>query len=103
MEWYNITYPMTCTVATQLATNSINSPPVQQCHAYNVTCTCVHAAAGAGVLERAKLNENRTNLSDEEFDTTLHGPWMERWEITHHNRHTQAMLNNKGRLSYHSA
>ena len=60
--------------------------------------------AGAGVLERAKLNENCTDLADEEFDTTLHGPWMKRWEITHHNRHTQAMLNdNKEGLSYHSA
>jgi hypothetical protein len=67
---------------------------------------------GAGALERSKLNENRTDLADEEFDTTLYGPWMERWEITHHNRHTRAMLDNKEGVggagardysSYHSA
>ena len=63
---------------------------------------CKMPGTGVGVLERAKLNEHSTDLPDEEFNTTFHGPWMERWEITHHNRHTEAMLKNKGGLSYHS-
>jgi hypothetical protein len=29
---------------------------------------------------------------DMEFDTTIHGPWMERWEIVNHNRHTDQGL-----------
>ncbi|KAK3087156.1 hypothetical protein FSP39_002452 [Pinctada imbricata] len=27
---------------------------------------------------------------DHEFDTTIQGPWMKKWELTHHNVHTQA-------------
>jgi len=27
---------------------------------------------------------------DDEFDTTMHGPWMDRWEINNKNRHTEA-------------
>lgn len=29
---------------------------------------------------------------DDEFSTTIAGPWMKKWEITHVNRHVQAML-----------
>ena len=32
------------------------------------------------------------HTDEDEFDTTLHGPWMKRWEIVHHNRHTASML-----------
>ena len=60
------------------------------------------AGSGAGALHRAQLNEHSKDLPDEVFDTTIHGPWMGYWAITHHNRHTQAMLNNKGKLSWHS-
>ena len=27
---------------------------------------------------------------EEEFDTTIVGPWMEKWEIVHMNKHTEA-------------
>ena len=27
----------------------------------------------------------------DEFDTTISGPWMTAWPITHHNRHTRAL------------
>ena len=30
------------------------------------------------------------NVEDPEFDTTIKGPWMNRWEIVHHNKHTAA-------------
>ena len=33
---------------------------------------------------------------DEEFETTIYGPWMGYWEITHTNRHTEAMIKNEG-------
>ena len=26
-----------------------------------------------------------------DFDTTISGPWMKQWPITHHNRHTAAL------------
>ena len=29
-------------------------------------------------------------MDDPEFDTTIGGPWMEQWEIVHHNKHTAA-------------
>jgi len=28
-------------------------------------------------------------LETDEFDTTVTGPWIGRWPITHHNRHTE--------------
>lgn len=33
-------------------------------------------------------------VDDPDFDTTIVGPWMERWEIMHHNRHTAAYEKN---------
>ena len=30
--------------------------------------------------------------ADREFDTTISGPWMDRWELVHHNRHVAAHL-----------
>jgi hypothetical protein len=29
---------------------------------------------------------------NDDFDTTVAGPWMDRWEMTHHNRHTAAHM-----------
>lgn len=29
-------------------------------------------------------------IVDEEFDTTIQGPWMKKWQITHMNTHTDA-------------
>jgi hypothetical protein len=29
---------------------------------------------------------------DNEFDTTIAGPWMKKWKITHVNRHVQAII-----------
>ncbi|CAL5220437.1 g2452 [Coccomyxa viridis] len=30
--------------------------------------------------------------ADRDFDTTISGPWMDRWELVHHNRHVAAHL-----------
>ena len=36
---------------------------------------------------------HRHEESEEDpFDTRMHGPWMNRWEITHHNRHTELFI-----------
>ena len=51
--------------------------------------------SGFKALNRSQLNEHSRN-ADEEFETTIYGPWMEYWEITHHNRHTQALTKNQG-------
>ncbi|XP_064601734.1 uncharacterized protein LOC135467805 [Liolophura sinensis] len=43
------------------------------------------------------FNETQRHTGDQikeekdEFDTIMTGPWMLRWEITHHNRHTDAL------------
>lgn len=40
---------------------------------------------------------------EDKFDTNIHGPWMNRWDIVHHNRHTQALLREGGaRVSWDS-
>lgn len=47
----------------------------------HVVCSCL--------LQVAK------EVLDDQFNTEITGPWMDRWEVTHHNRHTDAF----GRLS----
>ena len=49
---------------------------------------------GFAAVDRNKLQmgfEGNEKESDP-FNTTIHGPWMERWGITHSNRHTEAFL-----------
>ena len=46
-------------------------------------------------LDRNMLQAQHASDSDvqqvDEFDTTLAGPWMNRWDIVHHNRHTASV------------
>ena len=52
------------------------------------------------IVDRIKLSSKAvTDLSEDEFDTNVHGPWMNRWQIVHHNKHTQ---NLKEGSSWHS-
>ncbi|XP_028403568.1 uncharacterized protein LOC114526234 isoform X2 [Dendronephthya gigantea] len=54
----------------------------------------------AFAVDRNKLQENYVNektnidkkeyVEDPEFDTTISGPWMDRWEIVNHNKHTDS-------------
>ena len=37
----------------------------------------------------------KENVKDPQFDTTIGGPWMNRWEIVHHNKHTAAFKNSE--------
>ncbi len=41
--------------------------------------------------DRNKLQKEVLGIGQDEFDTTIHGQWMTRWEITNHNRHTEAL------------
>ena len=38
-------------------------------------------------VEAAGKEEGRFD-EDDELDTTIAGPWMKRWDLVHHNRHT---------------
>ena len=46
------------------------------------------AEVDRNALQEAGVGHTKVN----EFDTTLHGPWMRRWEIVHHNQHTKAFI-----------
>ncbi|XP_065897644.1 uncharacterized protein [Dysidea avara] len=51
-------------------------------------------------LNRTTLQEKEMGrVSIDEFDTTLYGPWMKRWEIVHHNKHTKAHEAHENSLS----
>ena len=56
---------------------------------------------GFAALDRTMLQNQAMGVSSDEFDTSIHGPWMKRWSITHHNKHTQSMEDNKG-SSWHA-
>ena len=41
-------------------------------------------------LNRNELQAQEVGVIQDEFDTSLHGPWMKRWKIVNHNKHTRA-------------
>ena len=43
--------------------------------------------------ERHKIRTKAMGVDEDEFDTTIRGPWMERWEIVNHNLHTEGVKN----------
>lgn len=42
-------------------------------------------------LDRNNLQSKAMSKVEDEFDTTISGPWMLRWEITHKNHHTASL------------
>ena len=50
-----------------------------------------------GAVEAAGALEGRVHTPDyPELDTTIAGPWMHRWDMVHHNRHTANLDPNGG-------
>ena len=46
---------------------------------------------GFATLDRTKLQNNAMDVNEDEFDTSIKGPWMRQWKITNHNRHTMSL------------
>ena len=55
---------------------------------------------GFATIDRTKLQAAVMQVDSDPFDTSIHGPWMKRWNIVHHNKHTNSMLT--GGSSWHS-
>jgi len=46
-------------------------------------------------IDRTKLQAEAVGkTSEDDFDTTIYGPWMKRWEIVNHNKHTKSYDDN---------
>ena len=43
------------------------------------------------VKDRTRLQVAEMGIEEDEFDTTISGPWMRRWKIVHHNKHTESL------------
>ena len=43
--------------------------------------------------DRNQLQAEEVGIVHDEFDTCLHGPWMKRWKIVNHNKHTRSQFN----------
>ncbi len=41
-------------------------------------------------------------MEEDKFDTTIVGPWMKKWEIVHHNRHTGKLQMDENVDSWHA-
>ena len=41
------------------------------------------------------------NAEDENFDTTIQGPWMKKWEIVHINRHVSKLESGEDNTTWH--
>ncbi|XP_006814546.1 uncharacterized protein LOC100368117 [Saccoglossus kowalevskii] len=50
-----------------------------------------------------KVDRNKILEDTDEFDTTIPGPWMTRWGVTHHNRHTAKLLESPGATTWHKS
>lgn len=53
------------------------------------------------VNRHEKQSESMNAKNEDFFDTTIPGPWMKKWELVHHNRHTKALLEHDG-SSWHN-
>ncbi|XP_041351420.1 uncharacterized protein LOC121370336 [Gigantopelta aegis] len=54
-------------------------------------------------VDRAKAAKAENEQVDEdEFDTTIQGPWMKKWELVHQNRHTDKLFKTAG-MTLHKA
>ena len=51
-------------------------------------------------VDRSQLQEQAVDFQGNDFDTTIHGPWMKRWDIVHHNKHTESLAS--GGISWHA-
>lgn len=47
------------------------------------------------------LQDVLPNAEDADFDTTIQGPWMKKWDLVHHNQHTAKLTDGK-QLSWHA-
>eukprot|EP00914_Ancora_sagittata_P001382 GHVO01003615.1.p1 GENE.GHVO01003615.1~~GHVO01003615.1.p1 ORF type:complete len:260 (-),score=34.58 GHVO01003615.1:63-842(-) len=54
-------------------------------------------------VTRQEKTDQDLHMKEDDFGTTIAGPWMKKWEITHSNRHTQAMLDadSEGGTNWH--
>lgn len=49
--------------------------------------------------DRTSVQSEIVGHFEDTFDTTVHGPWMNRWEIVHHNRHTASMESDRDMMN----
>ncbi|CAH1792836.1 unnamed protein product [Owenia fusiformis] len=42
--------------------------------------------------DRTEVQTTSMGVKMDEFDTTIAGPWMKKWELVHHNEHTKAWM-----------
>ncbi|XP_071801414.1 uncharacterized protein [Asterias amurensis] len=52
-----------------------------------------HVKAKDSTLDIPEVDDDQT--TDDEFDTTIMGPWMKRWDLVHHNKHTAKFVTQK--------
>ncbi|XP_076801270.1 uncharacterized protein LOC143445823 [Clavelina lepadiformis] len=52
-------------------------------------------------MNRTKKQMDASGEDNDEFSTEISGPWMQRWEIVHHNRHTETVKPDKS--TWHKA
>ena len=59
----------------------------------------VEEAIKTAVSDRQPPEEKQADAASDPsaFDTVIAGPWMGRWEIVHHNKHTARYLENQAK------
>lgn len=53
------------------------------------------------VVQKESVRDIIPQAEDEEFDTTIQGPWMKKWEIVHVNQHVAKLDREKDTASWH--
>lgn len=44
------------------------------------------------IMEKGYNGESVEDTREDDFETVIHGPWMNRWKLVSHNKHTEAFL-----------
>jgi len=51
------------------------------------------------LLARLQVNETLTPEDQKRFSTIIAGPWMSRWKVSNHNKHTRAHEESQGTIA----
>ncbi|XP_053403695.1 uncharacterized protein LOC123537801 [Mercenaria mercenaria] len=49
-------------------------------------------AVNRHIVQTEYIKGGKADLEEEEFDTTIQGPWMKKWEIVHMNKHVDRFM-----------
>ncbi|KAL4237484.1 hypothetical protein ACF0H5_002200 [Mactra antiquata] len=60
-------------------------------------------AVNRHIVQTEFVKGDKADLEEEEFDTTIQGPWMKKWDIVHMNKHVDRFLKEEQKAAENAA